>query len=616
MDRKPSSAPPCLSAWAAALLAATLLVSSPTAAAAADRFAPLAPRDVQLGGEIGRRVELTLRNNLLKLDVDKVFLDPFRQRKSPGGFVGLGMLLEAAVHFAAQTGDPKVVQFKRRLAAEAIKCQEPDGYLGPMVPASRLWKLWDLSEMAYVVQGLTADHRCFQEKESLVAAKKLADYILRRWEREPQGDPTEGGVTMEMAAVGLDRALLALSLQTGDPRYRDFVIGRQKLPQWNRPITLGRWGRIEGHAYAYLARCLAQLQLHRIDPAEALLGPSRRAMDFLTRRDGLAITGTCGDHECWHDTQTGTVNLGETCATAYLVRTLDDLLRLEGELHYGDVLERAVYNALFAAQSPDGRQIRYYTPFDGPRAYFPRDDYCCPNNFRRIVSELPAMIYYRAADGPVVSLYTASSAKMELAGGITLTLRQETDYPSSGKVVLHVDPSRPAPFSVHLRIPRWCKGAEARVNGQRVEGAIAGGALLTLTRSWTAGDRVALSLPMPWRLIQGRKAQAGCVAVARGPVLFSLSRQRHKELANEDLRLLTIEPSSLEGPFPDAGVRPDGLACRVRAWPAGAWYPNAPADRSLTLTEYADPAGEALYFHVPNPGDSRLVDDELAQKGL
>jgi DUF1680 family protein len=598
------------------LLSATLLVGAATAAAAADRFAPLAPGDTRLGGEIGRRFELTLRNNLLKLEADKVFLEPFRQRKSQGGFVGLGMLIEAAVHFAAHTGDPKVVEFKRRLVAEAIQCQEPDGYLGAMVPASRLWKLWDLSEMAYLVQGLCADGRYFQEEASRRAAVKLADYVLRRWDREPQGDPTEGGVTMEMAAVGLERALLGLSHQTGDPRYRDFVVRHQKLPEWNRPITLGRWGRIEGHAYAYLARCLAQLQLYRDDPAEALLGPTRRAMDFLIRRDGLAITGTCGDHECWHDTQTGTINLGETCATAYLIRTLDNLFRLEGDPRYGDVLERAVYNALSAAQSPDGRQIRYYTPFDGPRAYFPRDDYCCPNNFRRIVSELPTMIYYRAADGPVINLYTASTAKMELPGGIGLALRQETDYPNSGKVVLHVDPSRPAAFSVRLRIPRWCKGAEAHVNGQRVEGAVAGGTLLTLTRSWEAGDRVALSLPMPWRLIQGRKAQAGCVAVARGPLLFCLNRQRHRELAGVDLRLLTIEPSSLEGPFPDASVRPDGLACRLRAWPPGAWYPAAPADQTLTLTEYADPAGEAIYFHVPNPGDSRLADDELASKGL
>ena len=34
-----------------------------------------------------------------------------------------------------------------------------------------------------------------------------------------------------------------------------------------------------------------------------------------------------------------------------------------------------------------------------PRIYFDKDSYCCPGNWRRIVAELPAMIYYRSADG-------------------------------------------------------------------------------------------------------------------------------------------------------------------------------------------------------------------------
>jgi DUF1680 family protein len=35
--------------------------------------------------------------------------------------------------------------------------------------------------------------------------------------------------------------------------------------------------------------------------------------------------------------------------------------------YYGDLMERTIFNALFAAQSPDGRQLRYYTPLEGKR---------------------------------------------------------------------------------------------------------------------------------------------------------------------------------------------------------------------------------------------------------
>jgi hypothetical protein len=57
----------------------------------------------------------------------------------------------------------------------------------------------------------------------------------------------------------------------------------------------------------------------------------------------------------------GRCSLGETCATAYQFRVYDCHVRLEGDSRYGDLMERIIYNALFAAQSPDGRRIRYYT---------------------------------------------------------------------------------------------------------------------------------------------------------------------------------------------------------------------------------------------------------------
>jgi DUF1680 family protein len=404
---------------------------------------------------------------------------------------------------------------------------------------------------------------------------------------------------------------LTLSDAAGDPKYREFCVRERRLPEWDLGIAVGRWGGVEGHAYAYFAHCLAQLQLNRAEPSEKLLRPTRRALDFLTRRDGLVVTGTCGDHECWHESQSGTVNLGETCTVAYLIRVLDDLLRSEADSRYGDMMERAIYNALFAAQSPDGRRIRYYTPFDGPRTYFQGDTYCCPNNYRRIVSDLPSLVYYRSEGGLTVNLYTASSARVALGGGTTVQVRQETDYPSSGRVILHVEPSKAVQFPLRLRIPRWCAAPKVTVGGRPVEQPVKSGEFLIVGREWKTGDRVEIEMPMPWRLIAGRKAQSGRVAILRGPIVFSLSRARHKELAGADLRLLTLVPASLEGPVKDDSIRPGGLACKVQAWAPGAWYPHAKPDRQFLLTEYPDPSGEAAYFHVPNPHAAEILADEL-----
>ena len=46
----------------------------------ADVMRPLGLRDVRVGGEIGRRIEITITNNLLVLDADRDFLPPFKTR--------------------------------------------------------------------------------------------------------------------------------------------------------------------------------------------------------------------------------------------------------------------------------------------------------------------------------------------------------------------------------------------------------------------------------------------------------------------------------------------------------------------------------------------------------
>ena len=573
-----------------------------------DRFLPVNIRQVQVEGEIGRRIDATIQNNLLKIDVEKDFLQPYRNRNQKSGFIGVGSFIDGLVHFAAYSGDEKVLALKRHVISELIKTQAPDGYIGLMVPEARIWELWDIHEMSYIVLGLSADYQFFGEQKSLDAARKVADYMIDRLSAEPERKLDEGRITDHMAMTGIGSALLALHQQTGDARYLDFCTQALDIPDWDYPIVVGRWGPIGGHAYAFLSRCLAQLKIYRLQADEKLLRQSRKALDFLLNQNGLVITGACGSYECWHNTQAGAHNLGETCATAYLVRWLDNWLRLEGDSRFGDVMERAIYNALFAAQSPDGRKIRYYSPFTGPRVYFDLDTYCCPNNYRRIIAELPGMIYYRSDQGVMVNLYTESTATIELDKDVSVRLRQETDYPNSGQVVLHVTPSQAAEFSLQLRIPRWCSQATVSINGGETQTVAP--SFHALQRRWESGDRVELTMPMPWRLVKGRQTQAGRVAVMRGPVVFSLNPAQNAALAKLDLRLLTIDPTSLQ----DASDSPDGLACQLQAWGPDDWYPSAKPRLKLRLTPFPAPEGKEVYFRVPNPRAKNLQDDELLEQ--
>ncbi|MCA9427886.1 MAG: glycoside hydrolase family 127 protein, partial [Candidatus Omnitrophica bacterium] len=430
------------------------------------QYSHIPPGNIGIGGEIGDRIDRTIENNLMVLDLDNDFLQPFRDKKSSGGFIGLGMLIDSAVKLAAYSGEEEVIGRKDYLIDEALKTQEADGYLGMMKPESRLWSLWDIHEMSYLIAGLVTDYRLFGNERSLVAAKKIADYIIEGWSASPEKKPGDGAITVYMAVTGSETAMLDLYDLTDEKRYLDYCTELRNLDEWDGPIVLGRWGPIQGHAYAYMSRCLAQIHLDQIQPSQNLVNPTRKVLHFLTEENGLVISGECGDHECWHNTQEGTTNLGETCATAYLTRLLDRLYLTDPAPLWGDLMERSIHNGLFGAQSPDGRKIRYYTPYEVPRVYFDRDTYCCPCNFRRIMGELPNMVYYQTENGVLANLYTPSEATLELKDGSAVRLRQSTDYPTSGKIEFEVGLDQPETFEFAFRIPRWCEDASLIINGE------------------------------------------------------------------------------------------------------------------------------------------------------
>jgi uncharacterized protein len=596
--------------------------AEPQAATPADnsakRYHAVDPAQVKVQGEIGRRIELTIHANLLKLDVDNQLLKAFRERQGwesdKGAFasyVGLGKIIDSAVSFARYTKDPEVIQWKDRLIKELLATQLEDGYMGIFPPKDRVFKLWDLHEMVYNIFALVNNYRCFHNQQSLDAARRIADYILKNRKSTDKKLSTVGKLNTE-------RAMIALSQATGDRRYRDYAVDGMNLRNWRASIR--------GHVYTFMNICLAQLDLYLERPEEGLLVQSHKVVDYLTKNDGLMITGTSSLKEVFHNNQETRGNLGESCVTAYLIRLMHYLLQIEGKSQYGDIMERAIFNSLFQAQSPDGRRLRYYNCIDGPRVYWNRDTFCCPGNWRRIVAELPEMIYYRSANGGLlVNLYTASSAELRLDGGLSVRLRQATDYPNSGKIALTIEPSKPAEFPVTLRIPRWSKTAAVSINGQSVADPVNSGQWFTIRRRWNSGDVITLEMPMEPRLVRGRKMQTGKAAVMRGPLVFCLAPSRQTERLTaytgeaknpaavqqavaETLKQLKFDWTSIADPVADKSVRPDGLALEVRAWGPKSDR-NKPADLTLLLTEFIDPAGEMTYLPLDDP--KRGVEDEL-----
>src|SRR5690606_15369626 len=100
-----------------------------------------------------------------------------------------------------------------------------------------------------------------------------------------------------------------------------------------------------------------------------------------------------------------------------------------------------------------------------------------------------------------------------------------SNYPWSGDIAISVDPETPAAFDLALRIPGWCQGARVQVNGEEADVAAAKRGYLTIHRTWQAGDRVTLDLPMPPTRLYAHPGvimDAGRVALKRGPLVYCL----------------------------------------------------------------------------------------------
>jgi len=563
-----------------------------------DAMAPVELSDITVNGELGRRIDITINNNLFELKIDKDFIRPFQKKNGESGYIGIGKLVDASVKLAHYSGDTDVVELKNHLVAELLKTQGRDGYIGMLKKKSRMKKLWDIHEMGYIIYGLVSDYRYFDNQNSLDAAIGLADYVIQNWSKEAaDGWPN---VARHVGITGFDRALIALYEQTDNQQYLDFLTGELQIPEWNLEIVLGRKKKIEGHIYAYITRCLAQLELYSLTEDDQLLQPAMRAIRFLTEKEGMLINGGAGQWECWTNDQDGGHALGETCATSYQIRLYEKLLRMKGDPWYGDLMERTIYNALFAAQSPEGRKIRYYTPIAGERKYFEEDTYCCPNNYRRIISELPGYLYYRYKNGIAINLYAPSKAIIDQME-VPVTIKQITDYPNSGVVKIVVSPTSPTRFPLWLRIPSWAENptVSSDINSKKT---VKPGSFIKIERQWTGNDTIRLNIPMDWRFIRGRQRQAGRIAIMRGPILYCLNPELNKGLGFEnmnsyDLGRIIIDPGSVRGPFPDKTVRPEGTKCMIGAWNEGHGM-GGEHDFELVLTEFIDPNGEVCYFSV------------------
>ena len=202
------------------------------------------------------------------------------------------------------------------------------------------------------------------------------------------------------------------------------------------------------------------------------------------------------------------------------------LLSVTGDSHYGDSMERILYNTVLGAlpTQEDGRTFYYSDYATTATKGFHRDQWpCCSGTFAQLSADYGISAYMVDASDLYVNLYVPSRITADF-GGRKIALSQQTQYPFGNVVRMTVSANRPAKFGLKLRIPAWAGAAtQVSVNGQAVALDAGTGHFNTVTRTWRDGDVVELRLDMGLRTEPLNAAHPETVALLTGPlVLFPM----------------------------------------------------------------------------------------------
>ena len=299
----------------------------------------------------------------------------------------------------------------------------------------------------------------------------------------------------------------------------------------------------------------------------------------------------------------------ETCAVVEQMASDEIMMGITGDGSWADHLEEVSFNTLPAALMPDMRALRYITSpnmavsdgknhapsidnsLRGMLSMSPFSSRCCQHNHGMGWPYLTEHLVMGTADGGLATMVClASRTTAEVAGGKTVTLDIDTNYPFEEQVSMTIHTAEPTRFPLYLRIPKWAEKASLTINGNAVAlGAqTPAGNYLRLDGTWNDGDKLCLMLPMSVSMRTWQKNK-GSLTVDYGPLTLSLQiDERYIRRDSSDPAIVqddshwqaTVDKSlwpayeifarsawnyALE--TDDAGL-PAGLSMERRPWPA------------------------------------------------
>src|SRR5713226_9520836 len=320
--------------------------------------------------------------------------------------------------------------------------------------------------------------------------------------------------------------------RSGKPFYRDMARQFLEDDTYFGPLAEGNNVLPFEHAYSHVNAFSSAMQAYITLGSEKHLRAAKNGFEMLVNTQSFA-TGGWGPDEGFGEPGVGQLGNSirlthasfETPCGAYgHFKITRYLLRVTKDAHFGDSMERVMYNTILGAWpiQADGTSFYYSDYATTGKKGWHRDKWpCCSGTFPQLAADYHISTYLRSTDGVYVNLFTPSSVNWTDGGG-KYGLTQQTKYPLENAVRIQVEGSRPAEYTVYVRIPGWTTSdGVLSVNGTRVSDPVQPGTFAAIRRTWKDGDRVELELPMPLRLEPVDANHPNLVALMRGPLVLS-----------------------------------------------------------------------------------------------
>lgn len=477
--------------------------------------------------------------------------------------------LEAASAFLAVRPDPRLARTVEERIAWIVRAQEPDGYLQTAVQ----WRMrqgdaravpfgdrfqFELYNLGHLFSAAAMHYRVTGRTSLLEVARKAAARL-----EAALGEPVPEAVRRPVCPSHF-MGLVDLYRATGEPYWLDLARqcwavrsevegggddNQDRLPYVQHAEAVGHAVRAN-----YLYAGAADLYLETGDTG--LWPPLTRVWSNIVEKK-LYLTGGCGalydgaspdgarDQEHItrvHQAYGRNYQLPqltahcETCANIGWALWNWRMLRATGDARYADALEQVLYNSVLSGMSLDGTNFFYTNPLRvtdplpfelrWPRQRVPFvSSFCCPPNLLRMVAASPGWMALVSNRTVCVVLYGAGEMQFQNEELGEVRLRQETEFPWSGRVRLVVERPLDGGMTLRLRVPAWAASARLRINLGPEQKADGPGGWWDITRTWQAGDVVDLDLemaPIWWEAHPWVEESYHQVAVQRGPLVYCL----------------------------------------------------------------------------------------------